>query len=804
MNNFLASAIAVVGVTILQDVALAQDSGDRIVVAETVDMRTGYDVVDRAFEGYVHVIRETQPGWVALSGKKGWLEERYALTFDEARQRFKARLRNDSKGVRAHLALGNMLAQSSSPSPEDVRQAIQHYRDALAVDPSFGPARMNIGTCLHVLGRYDEAIQHFTLMLVEKPDSADLYFNRANAHYRKGDWRSAIADCERSLSRNPDLEKARLIKTDAERRLHAGGQQASLDGPSAVTTEAHAAADTLPLRGEKVVLRHNSQLYLGGSPIGIIPAGTIRAVEAIRDGEFLSLTGVNGWVRRSDVFTLRHAEEVMRGKLKLSPDAPNLHLTLGIFILEASSDHQWKRIEEAGASLTRAIELGSGDTACSARINRANAFRRLRKYDDALDDLSVASESASHRPDCLLLRGMIYLERTQFNEAIQELDAGLKLSPGHPTLQMVRASVTGRQAQYENLIASAKRSIQEGRSDEIGIPLMQAGMLAPGAGCICLYLAQSYVLDKDYDESLKQLDIAHRLWLSKQDKVECYRLAAKCHVELRAYSDAVQALDSAITLAPENVDLIVERSDAALSAKQLIRAVADISTAIRLRPESFDYRLKRARIWEAKQRPDLAINDIKFVITATPNDENARRELKQLYTRVGDLERALDCVAADIKRDGPTTSHLSSAVDLLTLRCDRFLEKRQIEYAIADQKQILALLKYTDIPQHCLRFQKHNNKLARLILSRESYTSTDHNMAVHYASVACTHTSWRHWDLVRTLVATYNTNGKTVRRNQVLEKHNRADEDHIALVLDEIDHISQFREPKALSAVTSY
>lgn len=76
----------------------------------------------------------------------------------------------------AHGNLGVALKESGRMS-----EAIEHYREALRIDPAYINARMNLGDALLSHGRFDEAIGHYREVLRIKPDSTKASNNLASA-----------------------------------------------------------------------------------------------------------------------------------------------------------------------------------------------------------------------------------------------------------------------------------------------------------------------------------------------------------------------------------------------------------------------------------------------------------------------------------------------------------------------------------------------------------------------------------------------------------------------------------------------
>jgi tetratricopeptide (TPR) repeat protein len=87
----------------------------------------------------------------------------------------------------AHYNLGRLLAQKGQ-----FDEAIVHYEKALEINPADAEAHNNLGSTFFVKGRVDEAIGHYRKALAIQPDYADASCNLANALLSNGDLDSAI------------------------------------------------------------------------------------------------------------------------------------------------------------------------------------------------------------------------------------------------------------------------------------------------------------------------------------------------------------------------------------------------------------------------------------------------------------------------------------------------------------------------------------------------------------------------------------------------------------------------------------
>jgi tetratricopeptide (TPR) repeat protein len=78
-------------------------------------------------------------------------------------------------------------------------QAIQEFRDTIAIDPSFWAAHKNLGTALQKAGRFQDAVESFQTALRLNPQAIDIYNDLANSYFRLNQRPQAIVALKRGL-----------------------------------------------------------------------------------------------------------------------------------------------------------------------------------------------------------------------------------------------------------------------------------------------------------------------------------------------------------------------------------------------------------------------------------------------------------------------------------------------------------------------------------------------------------------------------------------------------------------------------
>jgi len=102
-------------------------------------------------------------------------------------------------GVKAHNDSGNALARQGR-----AKEAIEHYRAALRLDPNAAEVHNNWGAVLAGQGRTEEAIEHYRAALRLKADYATAHLNLGLALARQGEAEEALLHLRTALSISPN------------------------------------------------------------------------------------------------------------------------------------------------------------------------------------------------------------------------------------------------------------------------------------------------------------------------------------------------------------------------------------------------------------------------------------------------------------------------------------------------------------------------------------------------------------------------------------------------------------------------
>ncbi len=121
-------------------------------------------------------------------------------------------LKKDPKNRTALVQAGNIYYDT-----QRYEQAIDYYRQALAIAPDDVDVRTDLGTAYWYSGKPKEAVEHFQLALKERPAYAQTLFNLGIVKlHGLNDPEGAIAAWEELLNKHPEYPEAEKVRSQIE------------------------------------------------------------------------------------------------------------------------------------------------------------------------------------------------------------------------------------------------------------------------------------------------------------------------------------------------------------------------------------------------------------------------------------------------------------------------------------------------------------------------------------------------------------------------------------------------------------
>ena len=111
---------------------------------------------------------------------------------------------NAAARLDAHTALAVLLDQTEGR----LEQAEYHFRAALAVNPAYAPALLNLANCVWQQYRLQEALALFRRAAAQQPDESEYAYSLAAAHFELGVAEEARLGFMRAIQLEPDNHHA--------------------------------------------------------------------------------------------------------------------------------------------------------------------------------------------------------------------------------------------------------------------------------------------------------------------------------------------------------------------------------------------------------------------------------------------------------------------------------------------------------------------------------------------------------------------------------------------------------------------
>jgi tetratricopeptide (TPR) repeat protein len=227
----------------------------------------------------------------------------------------------------------------------------------------------NRAQLLAALGRTDESMAEFDVVIGADPYYPEYRFDRGGLHLRRGESEAAIADYEAAMRLGPPFPE--LFYNRAEAHVALGDLAAAIGGFGYV----------LDLEPDHLEARISlaSVLLDGGEP--------------------------------------GRAAAVARAGLEHEPASARLYCTLGLTLADLGE------AQAATAAFDRALSLDPA--LAEARVNRAVVAFQQGRFDDALDDLTAALAEDPGNADLLYNRGLAHEALGRWDQAAEDYATAL-------------------------------------------------------------------------------------------------------------------------------------------------------------------------------------------------------------------------------------------------------------------------------------------------------------------------------------------------------------------------------------------
>ena len=313
------------------------------------------------------------------------------------------------------------------------------------------------------------------------------------------------------------------------------------------------------------------------------------------------------------------AVQTLADAVQNDPTLAEAHLLIARLALLPDGD-----AGQAVQSATAAIELLGDDPErqSAAYLMRAGATPKLQ---DKLADLNSALEANPESLDALRLRAALQLELKDVDAAVKDLKRIFEIDPSN--VQVASAAV--------------QQLVELERAEEAAELLSSAITSAPSEGLYRLRALLYRMLDRE-DEALEDLNRA--IAMQPQDPVALLQRA-----EIALGRDDVNAAKrdykAAVEIAPAVEQIsqgVIVRCFIAVAEGRMADAIADMQTLVKMEPEEPMRKIQLASFLLQDDRPRQAIETLTEVIDSDPTNQSALRNRADAKLSVGEHASAIE------------------------------------------------------------------------------------------------------------------------------------------------------------------
>jgi TonB family protein len=293
----------------------------------------------------------------------------------------------------------------------------------------------------------------------------------------------------------------------------------------------------------------------------------------------------------------------------------------------------------------------------------ADDYRKKAAYDQAVVEYTRVIDVDAKQSKAFFGRGMCYLMKKNYEQAVSDLDAASKLDPADGDADYYLAIAYDYKGDYSaaatyydkavtlkhdlnkssliDCLFIEKRKITRDEARTVANDIInacdQSTRNAPEFLTSLIYMKRGIGdrLKSDYDKAISDFETAQRLnpqFASIQGQLHItYNSRGLMYFNKKDYKSAFDDITTAINLMPQSPTPYVNRCVIHLYAwKEFDQAIEDCSTAIKLSGKSSMAYNHRGYAYEMKKNVDAAMADYKKALEIDPGNESAKANLSRI------------------------------------------------------------------------------------------------------------------------------------------------------------------------------
>ena len=452
----------------------------------------------------------------------------------------KASLDGSAADARRHYLLGTIMVDKGN-----VKESIEHFKSALALDPTSEPVRQKLIQVYQDFGYFERAIELLNDVLAETP-SHDAYNSLGVMYYRRGRIDESIAAFQNSINQNShDLaaqhnlhqiyrEKG-IAALQAENYTQAGFyfdkalQYAARDASAVYRLM----GDSYERRGDFATAISHYQKALESNPVD----------REIQDA--LAQCHNNHGVKLRNARRWDDAINAYNRALALAPTLTIARSNLIDALLQRAKHHQETgNIDEAIASYRELAVIETGNSDAHSRLGKLyleqNAFTEAIESFQTAYELKPNLRQSRHNLVVAYSTYAKYLDTlTRYAEAIKQLKQALTVAPRQVNLHLSLARVCQHAGYLDRAQAAFTSALQIQPNDDS----------VRREAIILRTVRANKLLDaRRYSAALSEFEAIPQ----PERSVDVHNSVGYLYLIRRNFSEAISAFEAALAIAPTN------------------------------------------------------------------------------------------------------------------------------------------------------------------------------------------------------------------------------------------------------------
>jgi tetratricopeptide (TPR) repeat protein len=304
-------------------------------------------------------------------------------------------------------------------------EAIQHYRQALKLKPSWLEGRFVLGTLLYDNDRYEEARAEFRTLVQAQPKNGMVLALKGLSEFQ-------LRNYERALK---ELQAARALGIASPELLSAASYHLAI-----LLNRFEQFESAIDVLRDFALQQKDSLAVIEAFGLGILRLPFLPSEVSPDRREMILMAGRAGFHQakgRASVYARQAFEELV----SRYPTAPNVHYAYGVFLVPQQPEAALEEFRR---------ELRSSPQHVHAMLQIAYELMKQGKYEEARPHTEKARELAPNLFAAHYAMGRVLLETGDVEGAIQSFETGIKLTPDSPEVRFSLARAYSRAGRTED------------------------------------------------------------------------------------------------------------------------------------------------------------------------------------------------------------------------------------------------------------------------------------------------------------------------------------------------------------------